>query len=410
MLAAQQADAAVLGGAAARAAATLAAGHRVHANLTMGHMPSSECKDGRAGNPRLFQFDNQDHSGSSMGPGDVLWTNEVSPAVLAAHGRGVHVVVFTCPYVENAACAPGDYDNPAGLLPEDVADAVVETHIPQEQGLVHIPEHPAFPCFPASGTGTSVVFWTLAAGVSAALAAAGGGRARAAAAAAAAAAESATAEYLGRVVRLVSALEAQVLAVAQAGSTIAERVLRGRGRLLVRGGEQSAGLCSETHWVATGMWLPDWFDRPYDRPTDHDYLPGPAPLRAAADGGEHDSMIVAAVVSSDPADADFVRQGRACGQYVVGIGPDAAEASLRAAGCAAFLRLGLGPTEEAGLVGGVGPATGVVANVLLQMLLAAVAERLCDAGEVPYFMANVCRKHAEGFNTMMRHFTSRRGF
>ena len=66
-------------------------------------------------------------------------------------------------------------------------------------------------------------------------------------------------------------------------------LLDATARLLVRG---DPGLASETHWVASGMWLPDWYPRDYQRPDPHgagvgvgDYLPGPAPLRAADAGG-----------------------------------------------------------------------------------------------------------------------------
>ena len=44
------------------------------------------------------------------------------------------------------------------------------------------------------------------------------------------------------------------------------------GRLLVRGAHDI--LPTETHWVASGMWLPDWYERPHQRPDPHADHPG----------------------------------------------------------------------------------------------------------------------------------------
>eukprot|EP01043_Picozoa_sp_COSAG02_P124755 COSAG02_NODE_61840_length_267_cov_0.928571_1_plen_57_part_01 len=54
------------------------------------------------------------------------------------------------------------------------------------------------------------------------------------------------------------------------------------------------------------------------------------------------------------------------------------------------------------------PASGVIGNVLVQMLLSHVAESLSAAGETPYFMCNPCRIHGEYYNTAIRHFVARR--
>ena len=89
--------------------------------------------------------------------------------------------------------------------------------------------------------------------------------------------------------------------------------------------------------------------------------------------------------------------GREHGHLVVAIDPPA-EAPLRAAGCSLFLST---RTDEEGSVLRVSsasgtssddsslicPASGVVGNVVMQMLLAAP----CDAGETPFFMCNPCR-------------------
>ena len=53
---------------------------------------------------------------------------------------------------------------------------------------------------------------------------------------------------------------------------------------------------------------------------------------------------------------------------------------------------------------------GVVGNVVVQMLLACVAEALVASGETPFFMMNPCRVKGELYNTAVRHFVAARGF
>ena len=66
-----------------------------------------------------------------MEHGDVLLTHAVDSAVLAAKQRGVFVVAFTCPYVNHSKWPRGQIvPSEHGLLLEDVANVVVESHIP----------------------------------------------------------------------------------------------------------------------------------------------------------------------------------------------------------------------------------------------------------------------------------------
>jgi uncharacterized phosphosugar-binding protein len=104
------------------------------------------------------------------------------------------------------------------------------------------------------------------------------------------------------------------------------------------------------------------------------------------------------------------------GHLVVAIAPPTAERELRKAGCDRFLSnwtheeggvlniSGAGPADQ------ICPASGVVGNVIMQMLLAQVAESLCDAGETPFFMCNPCRVNGEYYNTAVRHFVAARGW
>lgn len=330
ILAAIRKDSPVLGAVAASCAGAISRGQRVFANLTMGHLPAAECEDTRAGNPAHFVFNCENYE--MMKSGDVLLTHAVSKAVLAARERGVLVIAFTCPYVDHSAYPRGQIQ-PAedNLLLEDVADFVVDTHIPWQQGLVHVPGRPEFPCFPSSGTATCAIFWALTAEVSARLAMIqtlsgaplltrappqSGGRAR---------------EYIDFVLeRLHDVSQHTLPTLHRVGAAIAERVLLG-GRLLVRGAHP--GLVSETHWVASGLWLCDWYDRPHQRPDPHgaiggDWLPGQAPSREQGDGGELDTLLIASIHSNEPFEIATAQIAAARGNFVVVVGPPHAEESF----------------------------------------------------------------------------------
>ena len=156
-----------------RAVRTIRAGSTVHANVTTWHMPTTELSNERDGNPAPFAFQGPDHHTpeqyAQMRAGDLLLTNCVTPAVHEVRDRGVHVIVFTTAYV-NSGAAPGWLgDNPGGLMPADVADQVIDTHIPWEQGLVDVPQVPEMKVFPGSSNVSCAIHWCLTAEVMQAL-------------------------------------------------------------------------------------------------------------------------------------------------------------------------------------------------------------------------------------------------
>ena len=156
-----------------RAVRTIRAGSTVYANVTTGHMPTTELSNEREGNPAPFAFQGPDHHTpeqyAQMRAGDLLLTNCVTPAVHEVRDRGGHVIVFTTAYV-NSGAAPGWLgDNPGGLMPADVADQVIDTHIPWEQGLVDVPQVPEMKVFPGSSNVSCAIHWCLTAEVMQAL-------------------------------------------------------------------------------------------------------------------------------------------------------------------------------------------------------------------------------------------------
>jgi hypothetical protein len=159
-LRATRGDAEQLAAIAREAAGALLAGRRVYANIVVGHMPSRELDNGRAGNPAQFDFIPTSAAAAEAPPaferiaaGDVLLTCKVDSAVRAARERGAYVAVFTCHRVNHRGTPPGEVtwnSNAERLMPADVGSTVVESAIPWEQGLAALPEVPEFPVLPAS--------------------------------------------------------------------------------------------------------------------------------------------------------------------------------------------------------------------------------------------------------------------
>lgn len=237
-----RADAATFSDVAELCASAISAGSRVFANLVMGHMPAAECADNRSGNPCVFTFNSHDYS--SMRRGDVLLTHAVTRAVGDARRRGVKVIAFTCPYVNHSGWPSGEIQpSEDELMLEDVADLVVNSHIPWEQGLVQVPGRPEFPAFPSSSTATCAIFWILSAEVVERIARVGS-RYSGSNAPTASGGSPAT-QYIDFVLARLKALRVRLdngskSKLMNAGTAIAQRVLRG-GRLLVRGAGDALG-------------------------------------------------------------------------------------------------------------------------------------------------------------------------
>ena len=101
----------------------------------------------------------------------MLLTTMVNNSVRLARDRGVYVVVFTTPYINNRNTPPDQVKpNENDWMPEDVATLVVDTHIPWEHGLVHVPQIPEMAVCPGSSIGGCAIHWMISAEVAQALA------------------------------------------------------------------------------------------------------------------------------------------------------------------------------------------------------------------------------------------------
>ena len=381
MLRHNHADAAAYAAVAARAVEALRAGHKVYANIAVGHMPPYELDSEREGNPALFEPVGPEQF-EAMREGDVLLTALVNNAVRQAREAGVYVVVFTTPYLNNRSTPPGQVKpNENDLMPEDVATLVVDSHIPWDQGLVHAPEIPEMAVCPGSSVGGCAVHWMITAEVSHGLATdtAPDGRVGR--------------RYLDILLGRLAEFHARDLARAnEVATNIAKRIIGG-GRYFVR--SRNKGVELDAYTVAHGLMLCNTLEQ-----------------RAAGEGGEHDTLLIAAVSADDPQELEWADEARANGNYLVGIGPRGSD-DLRGR-CDVYFDDCC--DEQAGVIDIPGqakkvcPATGIMNLVIMYVITAQFVDEMCRRGAVPYFWMGIQRPAGRDYNKVMEPFFRARGY
>jgi len=357
-------------------------GNKVYANIVIGHMPGYELVNEREGNPGLFEFSPNDEGDpeyyEAMKAGDVLFTNHVGEPVREARDKGVYVVVVTTCYVNNREVPPGKVmPNPDDWMPEDVATRVVDSHIPWQQGLVHVPEIPEFEVCPGSANGTNTIHWMITAEVAYALATGkkpNGDRGR---------------SYVDLLLSRLDTIHAEERTrIGDVAVAVAKRIIGG-GHYYVRSRNQ--GVQSEASGVAQGPMMTNAF-----------------PVRP---DGEQDVFLVAAVSPDDPQELTWAEEAKANGSYLIGIGPSTCR-KLRER-CDVFFDdrcdESAGVIEIPGRAEKVCPATGTLNNVIMWMLTAQFVDEMCRRGAVPYFWMGFFRGGTD-YNNVMRPFCLERGY
>ena len=378
-------DAKIIAGVAHKAVESLRSGGKVYTDAAAGHMPPHEMAEDREGNPAQIHFCGNVPAAeayAALSDGDVLITNSVNSAVRQARDAGVYVVILPTVYVNNSTAPPGKVrPNENNWLLEDVSSMVLDTYIPWHQGVVQIPQVPEMHAFPVSSNITCAVHWMLTAEVATALATGdqpNGTVGR---------------QYLDILFeRLDQVHQDDRVEINDIAVVVAKRIIGG-GRFFVR--SRNTGVQGDANSVAQGLMLTNAFE-----------------MRSAAEGGDQDTLVIAAVSADDPQELAWAEQARANGNYIIGIGPTNSEAlrhrcdvyfSNRCAEAA-------GVIEVAGMAEKVSPATGILNNIILHLLTAEFVDEMCRRGAVPYFWMGVYRVGGTEYNSVMDGFFRERGY
>jgi uncharacterized phosphosugar-binding protein len=378
-------DAEMLAEVAALAVEALRRGNKVYTEAAVGHMPPLEMDDEREGNPAQIHccgHNCTEEDYAALQPGDVLFTNHVNSTLRQLRDAGVYVVGFTTCYINHSKTPEGEvHPNHNGWLAEDVSSRVIHPHIPWNQGIVQVPQVPEMPVFPASSNITCSIHWMLTAEVAHALATdqvptGGVGR-----------------QYIDILLQRLGDIQAHDFdKMSACAVTIARRIISG-GRFYVRSG--NSGVQGDANGVAQGLRMTNAFEP-----------------RPASEGGDKDVFVIAAVRAGDPQELAWAQQARSNGNYLIGIGPSPNDALSQH--CDVYFDNRC--AEPAGVIAipamaeSVCPASGILNNIILQMLTAQFVDEMCRRGAVPYFWMGGYRMLGSAYNETGQAFMKERGF
>ena len=373
-----------IGALGARAAEVIRRGGTVWTSMDSGHMPIYEHAEDRRGNPGLFRSSREF---PDMEEGDLVFTNFCNRDVLAARERGVYVVCVTTPYWDNEFRPAGFTDishgNPDGLFLKDVSDEILHTHMPYQQGLVDCPEIPEFRLCPCATTGGGAVHWMLNAEVANKVANPEAGEVDKAR------------HYLTVLTERAAQTATHMDAIQETAQVMTQRILSG-GR-----------------WFAKSLEHPGFA-------TEFNVACGPRMVNDGDwDAARHSNvMVVTAISPTFPAEVELAKEEKAEGAFLIGIGPASLDGTIADEGLLDIADAGFDnfSPESGGVVDIPGreqticPTSGVVGNLIQQMLNAQWAEEMIKAGSVPTFMRGIYQSGGREYNEAMTEVYQERGY
>jgi hypothetical protein len=373
-----------IGALGARAAEVIGRGNTVWTSMDTGHMPFFEHADDRRGNPGLFR---QSKEFPNMKKGDLVFTNFCHREVLAARERGVYVVCVTTPYWDNEFRPAGFTDvshgNPDGLMLKDVSNEILHTHMPYQQGLVDCPEIPEFRLCPCATTGGGAVHWMLNAEAANKVAnpkAASSAKAK---------------DYLAVLTERTAQTTAHMDRIQQTAQVMATRIISG------------------------GRWFAESIEHPGFK-SEFNVACGP---RMVNDGDwdaakDKNVMVVTAISPAFAAEVAWAKEKKAEGAFVIGIGPASLDGVVADEGLFNIVDAGFdnfspesgGVVEIPGRGQTICPTSGVIGNLIQQMLNAQWAQEMINAGTVPTFMRGIYQSGGNEYNSAMAEVYQQRGY
>ena len=374
-----------------RAASVIKNGGTVWTSMDLGHIPHYEQKDTRRGSPRILKGHGRNFHG--LKKGDMVFTNHCNKQVLAARERGVYVVCVTINYHDNEFRPSGFtvvdelHNNLDGLMLGDVSNEILHSHVPYYQGLVHAPEIPEYTLCPSSGTGSNSIHWMLNAEIANKLS---NHRAKAV---------DKSDEYLRILTERVERVKEHMDSIREVAVTMARRIRDG-GRWFARSIE-FPGFESELH-VASGVTMVNWSNATH-----------------TWDATKNKNVMLINAIS--PAFRDEVKlalKKQIEGAFVIGIGPSSLDGAVPTGRLIDVADAGFDnfSPESGGVIqipdrdDGICPTSGIVGNVIQQMICAQWADEMVRRGSVPHFLMGIFQNGGREYNKAIQPFFERRGF
>ncbi|MCD6307376.1 MAG: hypothetical protein J7M24_00115 [Candidatus Latescibacteria bacterium] len=380
----------------ARAAGVIRSGGTVWSSANIGHMPAREQAEDRRGNPGVIKSHTSrskvrnlaemaEATFDEVKKGDMIFTCYCNRSLQQARDRGAYVVSVPVNYVNNEFYPEGYVlPNEDNLMLGDVSNEVLHSYIPYEQGLVHPPEIPYMAICPSCVTALGSIHWMLSAEIANRL---GGGKA--------APAEKAAAfmDILEERIRAVG--ENHSGRIRETAVEMSHRILDG-GRWFVRSIEHT-GFQSELVRVASGPWMPNTGDWNLKK--------------------QRNVFLVTGISPAYPEEVSAALEKQVEGAFVIGIGPASLDGvvppgrliDVADAGFDNYSPESGGVLDLPGREGTFCPTSGIVGNVIQQMICAQWADEMARRGAIPYFLLGNYRG-GRNFNPLLKPSAEARGF
>ena len=375
-----------IGELSSKAVKVITNGGTVATSMNIGHMPPSEMADNRRGNPGIIKEHAREGKidFSMLKKGDMVFTNFCSKEVRDARDRGVYIVAVTVNYVDNEFRPAGfTVPNEENLMLKDVSNDILQSHVPYNQGLVHAPEIPEMTLCPSTTTGSGATFWMINAEIANQIAnksAKPGEKGS---------------EYLSILTEKVSKLTLQMDKIRETAVKMTGRIRSG-GKWHVRSIEHP-GISGELHGVASGPMIVNWGD--WDKTKDKNV------------------MLISAISPAFADEIKLAKEKKQEGTFVIAIGPSSENGKAPAEKLISLADTGfdnLSP-ELDGVIKIVGrekpicPTSGIMSNIIQQMITAQWTDEMVRRGAVPFYWMGFFQKGTD-YNNAIKPFFEKQGF
>ena len=385
-----------IGELSSRAVSVIRNGGAVWNNANIGHMPAREQAEDRRGNPSVMkthtlltdkqnQAEMREADFSDLNKGDMIITNYCNRSLQQARDRGAYVVCVPVNYVNSEFWPEGYvFPNEDNLMLGDVSNEILHSYIPHEQGLVHPPEIPYMAICPSCVTALGTLYWMLSAAIATKLV---DPKARVI---------DTSAEYLSILTERVRMIkETHAGRIRETAVEMARRIRSG-GRWFVKSIEHT-GFQSELVRVASGPWMPNTGDWNANK------------LKNV--------FLVAGISPAHPEEVRLALEKQVEGAFVIGIGPASVDGVTPAGRLIDVADAGFDTfsPESGGVLslpkreGTYCPTSGIVGNVIQQMICSQWADEMARRGSIPYFLLGNYRG-GRPFNRMIQPWAEKRGF
>lgn len=371
-----------IGDLTSRAANIIKSGGTVWNSMNIGHMVGVEVSENSRGNPKVMK----DHKEFEiLKSGDMVFTNSCNKAVKAARDRGVYVVSVTVNYVNNEF-RPQGFTNPNedNLMLKDVSNEILHSHVPYYQGLVHAPEIPEITLCPSTNTGLGTLYWMLNAEISNKLAEKNAKEI------------DKSAEFIRIVMERMEHVKEHMARIREVAVIMACRIREG-GTWFVQSLEHP-GIASDLHYVECGPMIVN--------------------LGNWDAAKEKNVMLINAISPAYPDEIKLALEKQIEGAFVIGVGPNSLDGEMvpgrlidvADAGFDNFSPESGGVITIKGRNDTICPTSGIVGNVIQQMICAQWTDEMVRRGAVPYFFKGASRVAGADYIKVMKPFFDERGY